>query len=83
MAEMPRNVDSAYLNDIAAGIEAMEDVIECIDDYTTVRDQFAMAALQGIVANGGGESSSTGQTFDARQAYGYADAMLATREAVL
>jgi hypothetical protein len=45
----------------------------------TLRDEFAMAALQGLLADGGGESWEK----DAANAYKAADAMLKAREVKL
>jgi hypothetical protein len=45
----------------------------------TIRDYFAAAALQGILADGGGASWDD----DAKNAYAVADAMIRAREAKL
>ena len=47
------------------------------NDGMTLRDYFAAAALQGIMADGGGASWDD----DAKNAYKAADAMLKAREA--
>jgi hypothetical protein len=48
------------------------------DDLETLRDQFAMAALTGLLNSGG---MSGDPLEDAAEAYKYADAMLKAREA--
>lgn len=49
---------------------------------TTLRDQFAMAALTGMLANSNTKGDISGlQAHLPDMAYGFADAMLAAREA--
>ena len=54
--------------------------IEVMEPMATLRDQFAMAALTGMLAD---ENVSVGGTYDAKNAqlcYGIADAMLKARK---
>ncbi len=80
MANHLSEVDSDYLNDIAASFEAMEtadDEGSCVmDDFATLRDQFAMAALQGMLAGG----ANIYDFFAVSHAYAFADAMLEERK---
>jgi len=49
--------------------------LRCVEYARTLRDEFAMAALSGWLANPGAEETE----LDVRQAYAYADAMLKER----
>ncbi len=66
MADHLSEVDSDYLKDIAASVENMEvEIPEFPDDFATLRDQFAMTALQGMtipycdIGRGFNESAAT------------------------
>ncbi len=76
MADHLSEVDSDYLNDIAASVENMEvEIPKLPDDFATLRDQFAMAALQGMLAGG----ANIYDFFAVSHAYAFADAMLEER----
>lgn len=48
--------------------------------YATLRDRFAMAALQGMLASNGADwDIGPDKLFTARECYQYADAMLKAR----
>ncbi len=51
MADHLSEVNSDYLKDIAASVENMEvEIPELPDDFATLRDQLAIAALQGLTS---------------------------------
>ena len=55
-----------------------DDVVEIQTfEYKTLRDEFAMAALTGILANPDSDKSDIGASIDA---FGYADAMMKARK---
>lgn len=79
--------ECAFEDDGAEGIIADGEftVVEPATDYTpTLRDQFAMAALTGVIRTCKADTLEPRQTMEqhfANKAYAVADAMLAAREA--
>ncbi len=79
MANHLSEVDSDYLNDIAASVENMEvEIPELPGDFATLRDQLAMTALQGLMPLW----KSSGYTYKSTsvEAYKIADVMLEARK---
>ena len=63
-------------NEAADEIERLRDACKNASSYISVRDQFAMAALQGMLMR------SVGYEETAEKAYKFADAMIKTRTAL-
>ena len=53
--------------------------VEITEGGMTLRDYFAAKALQSIIREQGLSRTEGGKTIDSRNAYGYADAMIAER----
>ena len=60
--------------------QEQQDKARAVEEAKQLRDQFAMAALTGLLANSGDVSCSAREGF-AKVAYDYADAMLKARGA--
>jgi hypothetical protein len=74
---MDHNAVRDLLMDCRDRIEALEAALNEIASEPTLRDLFAMAALEGVLANA--DSEGTAETF-AKVCYKAADAMLEARE---
>lgn len=77
-----RSQDSREKNDTISNRQAAESLHEISVNTPTLRDQFAMSAMQGILANQ--QCSPMGMSFEpdylSRRAYRLADAMLEARK---